>query len=371
MISKSEYLADVRVRRESEALAADGHAITVIDATESDLEYRNVTVKGTGRVSGLGSHRSTTDSIGFRIARWMLLPEHRQRANSQFQSHVLARADDLEEMPDVVHAHDFPALLPGALLADRFGSKLVYDAHEYWYGLPRYGRPEPVRKRRNRATERHLSQKADRVITVSEGAAALLARDFDLGEISVVRNTFPTHADLDPPDRPTGVVYAGKISRGRDLEMVFTSGIWDEGFELSAMGPQDGSIAVPDHVRVIPSAPLDDVDKLLSTVGLAIVPLERGPKNHDIALPNKLFQAVSVGVPVVASDLPEIARVVNEYQLGTLYQSGDRASFARAVGLLVEDYPAYLANVKDARKELSWDQDSARLQSLYASLRLP
>lgn len=368
MISKSEYVSDVRVRRESEALAADGHTITVIDASESDMEHRNVTVMGTGRVSGLRSRRATTDSIGFRIARWILLPEHRQRANSQFHSRVVARADDLSETPDVVHAHDFPALVPGAALADRFSSKLVYDAHEYWYGLPRYGRPEPFRKRRNRATERTLSHRADRVITVSDGAAALLAHDFDLEEISVVRNSFPTNDELIPPGRPTGVVYAGKISRGRDLEMIFTAGIWDEGLELSVMGPQDGSIAVPDHVRSIPSGPLADVDKLLATVGLAVVPLERGPRNHDIALPNKLFQAVSVGVPVVASNLPEMARMVDRYQLGTLYEPGDRASFARAVRSLVEAYAAYRTSVAEARKELSWDQDSARLRSVYSSL---
>ncbi|MDH3464148.1 MAG: glycosyltransferase, partial [Acidimicrobiia bacterium] len=132
MISKSEYTSDVRVRREAEALTNAGHSVTVIDASSKDEVSNRVTILGSGAIPGLGMRRPKQSSVLYRIARWALLPEHRQRAIAQFQHRASSRAEGLAEPPDVIHAHDFPALEPAATLRERFGSKLIYDAHEYW-----------------------------------------------------------------------------------------------------------------------------------------------------------------------------------------------------------------------------------------------
>src|SRR5690606_20369202 len=87
--------------------------------------------------------------------------------------------------------------------------------------------------------------------------------------------------------------------------------------------------------------------------------------NHRLALPNKLFHAVSLGVPVVATDVGELAAIVREHGLGTLYRPGDVEGFRRAVAELVDDHARFRTAVLAARPELSWDRDERALRELY------
>lgn len=367
MISKSRYAEDVRIRREADALSAAGHEVTVLSLDPGADRVDGVGVVGLGEVTGLvrGEHRRR--SRLFRAVRWLLLPEHRERAVSQFRAKVLAAEEDLGQPPDVVHAHDYPALEPGAILADHFGAPLIYDAHEVWSGMARFGRPEPLRRRRHLSRERRLARRADAVITVSEGCAELLAEELGLEELTVVRNTFPVRDDLQAPAHPKGAVYAGKIGPGRDLETVFASTAWEGrgGLTLHLMGPRDEEPAVPGTAVVHDPGTMEDVDRLLAEIGIGLVTLTRGPKNHQVALPNKLFQAVAVGVPVVAADLPELARVVAGHRLGALYEPGDPGSFDMAVRKVVDEYHAFASAALEARSALQWRHDASRLLDVY------
>ena len=93
--------------------------------------------------------------------------------------------------------------------------------------------------------------------------------------------------------------------------------------------------------------------------------------NHLLAQPNKLFHAVHAGVPVVATDVPEVRRVVEQHGLGTLYKAGDARDLRRAVDEVLADHAAYVERVLAARDALSWRADSERLITLYDVLGRP
>jgi glycosyltransferase involved in cell wall biosynthesis len=134
------------------------------------------------------------------------------------------------------------------------------------------------------------------------------------------------------------------------------------------MGPADDSVVVPSTVVSHPSGSLEEVDRLLAKVGIALVTLIDGPVNHRVALPNKLFQAVSVGVPVVAANLPEMRSLVDQHGIGVTYTPRDPDSMTEAIGRVRDDYPTYVANVRAAQSALSWDVDSSRLSDIYESI---
>jgi glycosyltransferase involved in cell wall biosynthesis len=90
--------------------------------------------------------------------------------------------------------------------------------------------------------------------------------------------------------------------------------------------------------------------------------------NHRLTLPNRLFQAVAVGVPVVASDVGELAATVRRHRLGTLYRPGDPQSLVAAAREAVRTYPELLATVGAAASELSWERDAQALLAVYATL---
>jgi glycosyltransferase involved in cell wall biosynthesis len=108
----------------------------------------------------------------------------------------------------------------------------------------------------------------------------------------------------------------------------------------------------------------------LRRAGVALVTHSDRFESHRLALPNKLFHAVLAGVPVVATDVPELASVVRAHSLGELYRPGDPAALAAAVNRVTSGYPERLAAVGAARGELSWDADAERLRSAYRSLGL-
>lgn len=367
MISRSAYEWDVRVRREARALSSAGHQVTFMglqSSTDSDGTIDLIDITSPG--GDYGSSRSRSKSF-YRAARWFLLPEHRARVAQQFARLVVESEKQLDLRPDVVHAHDFPALIPGAEIATRQHSKLVYDSHEIWSGRPRRGRPEPLRRRRQLRLEAALARTADAVIMVSDQGARLLSDMLGIEDVRVVRNTFPTK-HYESPGEPSGAVYAGRIAPSRDLHTVFSATCWEElGLALHAMGEVD-DIDLPDWVVKHPMGTMEEVDGLLASVGIGLVTMTSHYINHRIALPNKLCQAISVGIPVVATNAPQTAEIVTSHGLGAIYEAGDRDSFSRAISDVVDDYTTYTDNVRSSQRLFDWQVDASRLLELYTEL---
>ena len=377
MLVTSDVAGDSRVLREALALAEAGHEVSVI-GRDVPAEWRppgDVTVLSASGGSGL--RRETTSGPPrplpphLRAARWALLPRHNAGVLARWTTAAEATAADLPA--DVVHAHDFNTLALAARLADRRRARLVYDSHELWSGRPRVGRPTPIASRQALAREAALGARADAVITVAEGVARLLRERFRWDDIAVVRNTFPR---LDPPadlpDRPRAAVYAGRLAPYRELEVAAAASRLLPELELTAVGPADPTWLArfdPGELQVRPALPLAEAEALVAAAGLALVTHSARWPNHRVALPNKLFLAVRVGVPVIATDVEEMAKVVRRYRLGTLYAPGDVHGLVCAAREAVDRWPELVSNVRAAQPELSWETDAAVLRDVYARLK--
>ncbi|HVN12117.1 MAG TPA: glycosyltransferase [Kineosporiaceae bacterium] len=396
-LAQSAVAGDARVLREAEALATAGYEVHIIGrGVPPGFEPpAGVGVDSVGRSAGLrpgaaapgSAPRPAQGRPGLAAARWLLLPEHRARVEGAWRAAAAGRIEAYlaSGPPDVVHAHDFNTLEVAAGVADRTRAALVYDAHELWAGRAVVGRPDPVRRRRDARREDALLARADLVLTVSEGIAErLLARG--ARRVAVVRNSFPARPGSSPlPGRPSGLVYAGRIGPGRDLETLAAAApaLAAIGVRPVVVGPPDASYLTHYRARSAMrgrrgaggdldlrpvTLPLDEVDEVYRSAGLAVVTLDGSCDNHRLALPNKLFHAIRAGVPVVAADLPELARVVTEDRLGATYRPGDAASLARAVAGVVERYPDAVAAVATAQDRYRWEHDAAVLTGAYAAL---
>lgn len=365
---------DTRVLREATTLVAAGWRVHVVGrAVPADfVPPEGVTVSSLGAPPAAQT-RGRELSAPERVARWLLLPEHVRRRLRRWQQQALA--EGRRHRADVVHAHDFTALPVGAALAREWDVPLVYDSHELWSGRPREGRPTPLRLRREARIERDLGRQAAAVLTVGEGVADVLRERYGWDDVRVVRNTFPVGPAQAPapPASPRGAVYAGRLAPFRELEVIAEASRTAP-LPVTLVGPADAhylSTFDPGAARVEASRPTDDVDALLAAEGLALVTHSDRWVNHRLALPNKLFHAVRAGVPVVATDVGELALVVREHDLGELYPPGDAKAMVAAMTRAMGRYATLLENVRRARQTLSWDADAAVLRATYAGLRVP
>lgn len=367
MVVKSDVVHDSRVRREAQALVSAGYEVVIIGDAGGATETIDGAIVHYVRATGEATPGATSSPRPrWQLPlRWLLLPEHRVRAERQFAQGVRRVAANLGSF-DIVHAHDFSAVPVAVELAAKWQAKVVYDAHEWWRGRARHGRPEPLRRWRLARREDRLLQQVDQVVTVSPELAQRLEQCSGVSPV-VVRNSFPVRPTK-LPATPTGLVYAGRISRGRDLETLFGA-VDNLPVALELIGAADGSIPLPGQVHCHSQGPLAAVDDLIQRSGLVVVPLKQGPANHDVALPNKFFHAMACGAPVVAADFPALRRIVTEHQVGCLFTSGDQASFLVAVETAVAKYDELRANVARAQPQLVWPVDAAVLVEAYTGLR--
>ena len=95
--------------------------------------------------------------------------------------------------------------------------------------------------------------------------------------------------------------------------------------------------------------------------------------NYYYALPNKLFDYIQTGVPVLVSPFPEMQKIVNKYEIGTVYDHKDAQSLANKILEIFElknRYQKWKENTIIAAKELCWENEEKILINIYSKLGL-
>lgn len=371
MLLHKSVAHDGRVRREASALAAAGHDVTVVHLPHPlpGLAASGLPYALSPATLGRGRER---------------LPRAVRLAVEGARLALRAAAT----RPDAVHAHDAAMLLPGLLAARRSGARLVYDSHELATGVSYRRGPWSAFVA---ATERLGAPRADLVITVSEGIAARLSGRYRLRRDPIVVRNFP---DLPPPgavpvpdlrrelgigDAPL-VLHQGAVTLRRGCETLLEALTALAGVHLLFLGA-DGPYA--EHLRAVAvRAGVADRTHLIGPVSLrallshtaqadvGVSLLEDSCENHRLALPNKLFEYVAAGLPVVVADLPEASRLVRERRIGWCADPTAPESVAAALraALAARDDPRLRARLALAAAELSWEREKPRLLSAYERL---
>ena len=95
--------------------------------------------------------------------------------------------------------------------------------------------------------------------------------------------------------------------------------------------------------------------------------------NYRFALPNKLFDYIQAGVPVLVSNLPEMKRIVEHYQIGAIAETHQRKDLAETIKMALfnqEKNAVWKNNLKLAAKELCWENEEVILQEIYKPFHL-
>lgn len=355
----NEYSNDLRVRREAEAIAEAGYDITVFADARPNLP--DVEIVNGVRVVRL--HKRS------RIPFWSLI-----------EPLAASRAD-------IYHAHDVASLFP-CLVASGLarGGRVIYDSHELWSAHAR----DKVRAKRRVLIrfEGFMLRASDALISVAPAITSLIAEKYRFrGPAVTVMNVPRTYSEAELAsahaarggDPRTVIASVGVFQHGRgavplveslaylpkDVVVEFTGPIPQPDYEVAmrtAAAPYGDRVVI--HGRV----PAEELVPRLAAATLSAVLIEPVSESYRLAAPNKLFDSLAAGTPVIASDLPVIAGITRETGAGVLCDPTDPRDIARAV---LEALPR-VAEMRDAARaaaaRYNWDAEKAVLIRLYDSL---
>lgn len=280
---------------------------------------------------------------------------------------------------DVLLANDMDTLLPNFLVAKLRGKRLVYDSHEYWTEVPEL-QDRPLSRKVWLWLERRLFPRVDAAYTVNDSIAQIYTRLYEV-DVKVVRN-LPFHIDQQPVmvDKKHVLLYQGALNMGRGIELMIEAMAYLPDYQLVIAGY--GSIEQPLRGLAAGRPFKDQITftgflppaQLLATTRSAMLGMsleaDRGASYH-FALPNKLFDYIQAGVPVLVSDLPEMAAVVRDHGVGDLLLETERkpellAAKIRAICEDVDKYSVLALNCQQAAQVLSWENERSRVEAIYA-----
>jgi glycosyltransferase involved in cell wall biosynthesis len=305
---------------------------------------------------------------------------------------------------DVYHAHDLRALPPAIAMAHASGTNgrttpIVYDSHEIFVEAGSNA-TRPARARAAfRRLEQSLAAEAAALITVNDDLAEVLGPALDMRDrVVVVRNCIsrwePGPDGDEPLRRAVGVgplepllLVHGAFVSHRGFETVADALRLPELSDVHAVflgrGPLEGELrrladdpALGGRLRVLAAVPPEDLPIWIHGADLVAVPIQPTTLNHRLSTPNKLYEALGAGVPVVASDFPPMRRIVlgdPDGPLGAVCDPADPAAVARAARSLLSLPPGERAGLRArclraAHARYAWEIDAARLLALYERL---
>lgn len=375
----NEFTHDARVRRAAEASASAGF----------DTEVLALHAEGHSRLEDTG------DMVVYRVRLASKGWSKRRLVQGFKYLEAVVRMVRIGRRlrPDLVHANDLPTLPVALAIAAGRGTRVVYDAHELWTestGMGRFPRWVP---RVLETVERFGMRRVSGRVTVSPGIAERLAGRYDVPPPAVVRNMpppvtsevgadrgrGPLRRQLDLPAATPVVLYQGGISPGRGLLTLARSATLLDHPEAVVVFLGDGPVkaaieqevagrGLQDRVLLHPAVPLQELPEWTADATIGVHPIQPTGANHVYCLPNKLFEYIQAGLPVVMTDLPDIRRIVEEYGVGEVVEPGSEEAMAYAVNRLLGDptlYQQYAAAAREASRELHWGRERERLLGVY------
>ena len=281
---------------------------------------------------------------------------------------------------EIIYSNDLDTL-PACFIASKiFKSKLVYDSHEFFTEVP-----ELVGRRFVRKVwliiENIFLPYVKNAITVSESIADEYQKKYGL-KMEILRNipsvdAFQIIEEVNFPTKNKVILYQGILNPGRGIKPVIDSLKFLKNVDLVIIGygkVKDELVAyvikskMDKRVHFLGRIPHEKLANYTRLADIGMVLEEPLGKSFSFSLPNKLFDFIHNEVPVLASPLIEVKKIIEEYKVGLLIKNYNPEHIAERIVLLLEDKELrrnIKNNQKNSKKELCWENEIHVLDKFF------
>lgn len=355
---------DIRIfQKEGRTLARSGYQVTIVVPHDHDVLAGGLQIKAVAQPAG--------------------------RLERMTRTVLAVCLQALRQDADIYHFHD-PELIGLGLLLRLRGKKVIYDVHEDNPSEVRtkHYLPRPLRRPLAWITEQTENLSSRYLSAIISATPAIHERFSLLTRPSIVVRNFPRLEESVAvpgkpwPERGCTVAYVGSFSARRGLKQAvqamallprsLPATLTVAGtFEPPSLQQEISAVEGWHRVRMLGLLKREQVAEVLADARAGLVLFQPHP-NHLRAEPNKLFEYMSAGLPVIASDFPGFRRVVEEIGCGLLVDPQDPRGIAGAIQYLLT-HPQEAEEMGNRGRQMvqeryNWAHEEGKLLQLYRTL---
>lgn len=299
----------------------------------------------------------------------------------------------LSYRPDCIHVHDLPSLVPGVGAKEQLAKKqlfvpLIYDAHEFYPEDPALSEDK---KEMLRKLEAQFIQKPDGLMTVNDVLAKEMENRYGGISYVILQNAVDPPKDFDPsrkydlfreefnlsPDTFL-TLFQGWISPHRNLDFLVRGMEPFRGsrFILLMMGYGDyrnelnqivNELDLEENVKFIPAKPQEELIFYSASADLGIIPYPNDKGiNSQCCSPNKLYEFIVAGTPILANELPFVQKVIEGNGFGKCFNLQSPKGVSQALETFpFEQMDNFRSNIQTHRHKFTWEYESQKMLELY------
>ena len=362
MVVHNSVLFDARVRKEARSLSDNNFKVDIFGFSSKEVEVPNHIENCNLKIANLFRNKTKKEKIKVTIFKAIKKISKIKFLDKLVQKYILSQLIEARLLTvvnliyseidgdkyDVIHAHDIIGLMVAMKLKKKYCSlKIVWDAHEFYPKIVILNRPDeqPVYQKLYRQVIIESSSKIDFFITINESAKKYYQKNFPkLPPATILMN-----ASRRPQKKPLQygslrsmaslandqrvVIFHGGLSLGRGIKMLLD--VVDRlpvnwSILFMGSGPPEDDISQKilttkglrpkgrDPLNILPMVDLDDLSFWTSQADVGVIPYEDIGLNHLYCTPNKIWDYASSGIPIIATNLPEMSLLIKKYNLGFL-----------------------------------------------------
>ena len=374
---------EARVMRDASALVQAGCEVTIVDVEDNDdYPYEE-------KIDGIRiQHIFMSNWFSCRGSEFLFFIKAIKFFICSLYRLFKARAD-------IYHASELTALPASFITAALRRKPIIFEAHELYIDKPEtslaFWRPLGGLLIRLLSL---ILPRCQGVISVSPPIIKEIQNRYHVPEVTLLRNV-PTYAVVPKSDRLRQhlgldakmriALYQGGLQLNRGLDkLICAAAFLDPDITIVLMGKYTGSTqqeletlleneGAGDRVKILPPVPYRELLTwtVSADLGLVVLPLDYS-LSIRWCLPNKLFEYMMVGLPILASPLEAVTEVITNYDVGRIVSSLTPEDIGAAINTMLADDTALAQMSRNAleaaRNEFNWDKESRQLIKLYCDV---
>jgi glycosyltransferase involved in cell wall biosynthesis len=291
----------------------------------------------------------------------------------------------LTKRAEIFLSNDLDTLLPNFLVSNFRNKKLVYDSHEYFTGVPELEN-SLTKKKIWRSLEKLILPRLKHAYTVNQSIASLYQSEYGI-KMKVVRNVPVLQPETEitrqfyPADKTILLLQGAGINEERGAEeLVQSMTLLPENFKLYLIGSGTcwnklksltSELGLHQKVELIEKLPFRELRNYTSQAHLGLSLDKPISTNYKLSLPNKIFDYIHAGIPVLSSSVVEVEKIINDFEVGTTITEVTPNAIAKAIMEIFTNpglYNQWRNNTRKAAEELCWQKEEKVLEEIFSAV---